>query len=255
MGGLILLMLLQTSYPTIGPARPPAPPPFAVGERFEYTAKLGMLSLGSASIEVVGIDTVRAEAAWNFRFTLEASNALFKITSRLSSWTATDDFTSMRYEQYSKENGKEYVRDYEIYPDSGFYRQEGVAGEKETVDDPLDDASFLYFIRTTELTVGKTYTFNRYFRPDKGPITIAVLKRETLELPDGKKAVCLVINPVVGDKGTFAKKSNARIWLTDDARRIPVQIKSELFGTITLRLKRIATAGGSGSPDTDHSSR
>jgi hypothetical protein len=255
MGGLILLMLLQSAYPAIGPVRASAPPPFAVGERFEYSAKLGMLSLGSASIEVVSIDTVRDEPAWNFRFTLDGSAALFKITSRLTSWTATDDFTSLRYEQYSKENSKEYVREYDIFADSGYYRQKGEGGNKSTVDDPLDDASFLYFIRTTELTVGKTYTFNRYFRPDKGPITIKVLKRETMELPDGEKAVCLVINPVVGDKGTFAKKSNARIWLTDDARRIPVQIKTELFGTITLRLKRIANAGGSGSSDSDHSTR
>ena len=254
MGATILLLLLQSSYPTIGAARPVAPP-FAVGERFEYSAKLGILSLGSASIEVVGIDSVRSKPAWNFRFTLEGSTALFKITSRLSSWTATDDFNTLRFEQYSKENSKEYVREYEIFPDSGFYRQKGIEGSKETVEDPLDDASFLYFIRTTELVVGKTYTFNRYFRPDKGPITIRVLKKESMQLPDGNKAECLVINPVVGDKGTFAKKSNARMWITNDARRIPVQIQTELFGTITLRLKRIASAGGSGSPDTDQSTR
>ena len=256
MGGVILLMLLQSVYPTIGPVRAAAPPPFAVGERFEYTAKLGILTLGSASIEVVGIDTMRGEPAWNFQFTLESSSALFKMTSRLSSWTATDDFTSLRYEQYSKERSKEYVREYDIFPDSGFYRQKGVEGTKPTIDEPLDDASFLYFIRTTELVVGKTYTYDRYFRPDKGPITITVLKKEMMELPDGTKAECLVINPVVGEK-TFAKKNRARIWITDDARRIPVQIQSELVGTITLRLKRIANAGGSGSgsPDTEHSSR
>lgn len=245
---LLLLLLLQSSQSAVSSAPPPPSarpaPPFGVGERFEYSAKLGILSLGSASIEVVGIDTVRTRPSWNFRFTLEAANALFRITSRLDSWTSTDEFASLRFQQYSKENSKEYVREYDIFADSGYYRQKGVEGTKETVDDPLDDASFLYFIRTTELVVGKTYTFNRYFRPDKGPITVRVLKREAMELPDGTKPLCLVINPVVGDRGTFAKKSDARIWITDDARRIPVQIQTKLFGTITLRLKRIAQSAG-----------
>jgi hypothetical protein len=34
------------------------------------------------------------------------------------------------------------------------------------------------------------------------------------------------------------------IWLTDDARRLPVQIRSKFpFGTITLRLKAMALPG------------
>jgi hypothetical protein len=47
-----------------------------------------------------------------------------------------------------------------------------------------------------------------------------------MELPDGKKAM-LVLNPAVGSDGLFAP-AEARLWLTDDERRIPVQIKSKL---------------------------
>jgi len=36
----------------------------------------------------------------------------------------------------------------------------------------------------------------------------------------------------------FSKRSETQIWLTDDERRLPVQIRSKFpFGTITLRLK------------------
>ena len=38
----------------------------------------------------------------------------------------------------------------------------------------------------------------------------------------------------------FSKRSETRLWLTDDARRLPVQIRTKFnFGTITLRLKEM----------------
>ena len=51
---------------------------------------------------------------------------------------------------------------------------------------------------------------------------------------------CLVLHPVIDTKGLFSKRSDTRIWLTDDAQRLPVQIRSKFpFGTITLRLKEM----------------
>lgn len=65
-----------------------------------------------------------------------------------------------------------------------------------------------------------------------------MIKREKMELPDGSEVQCLVLHPVIDTKGLFSKRSETRIWLTDDARRLPVQIRSKFpFGTITLALK------------------
>ena len=59
-----------------------------------------------------------------------------------------------------------------------------------------------------------------------------------MELPDGNKVPCLVLHPIIDTKGLFSKRSETRIWITDDARRLPVQIRTKFpFGTITLRLK------------------
>ncbi|MGH7659054.1 MAG: DUF3108 domain-containing protein, partial [Gemmatimonadales bacterium] len=80
----------------------------------------------------------------------------------------------------------------------------------------------------------------RYFRQDKNPVIIRVEKREDCTLPGEVKAKCLVLRPIVGETGMFAPKAEARIWLTDDERRIPVQIKSKfMFGTITLELENM----------------
>ena len=98
------------------------------------------------------------------------------------------------------------------------------------------------------LEVGQKYTYARYFRKEKNPVTIEVLKRESMDLPDGSKVKCLVLHPVIDTKGLFSKRSDTRIWLTDDARRLPVQIRTKFpFGTITLRLKDMVLPGTAAS--------
>ena len=211
--------------------------PFAVGERFEYSAKLGVLKLGTGSIEVAGIDTVRGYESFVFKFGLDAQAPFYKTSNVLTSWTGTEDLVSRRFHQDLDENGKIRQRYYEIFPDSGTYRQHNRDWTKETVPTPLDDAAFFYFIRTIPLEVGKSYTFERYFKKELNPVKIKVVKREKMELPGDKEVECLVLNPVIGDEGIFAPRSEARLWLTNDERRIPVQIRSKLpFGTVTLRL-------------------
>jgi hypothetical protein len=157
----------------------------------------------------------------------------------------TSDLISRRFVQDFVENDKATKRLYEIFPDSGFYREHGREKKTQpTPADPLDDAAFFYFVRVTPLEVGKKYTYDRYFRKDKNPVTIQVLKREKMELPDGNKVQCLVLHPTIDTKGLFSKRSETRIWLTDDARRLPVQIRTKFpFGTITLRLKEMVLPG------------
>jgi hypothetical protein len=96
--------------------------------------------------------------------------------------------------------------------------------------------------------VGETYQFANYYRNDRNPVTVEVLKREMMEMPDGTKVPCLVLHPVVDEpNGMFSRRSEARLWLTDDARRIPVQIQSTYaFGEVRLVLKKVTP--GSGTP-------
>jgi Protein of unknown function (DUF3108) len=217
--------------------------PFQVGERLQYSAKLGILRLGTAWMSVNGIDTVRGAESFVFEFGLDASAPFYKSRNVMQSWTGTEDLISRRFRQDLVENGKERKRYFEIYPDSLMYVQEQRPGNKETVANPLDDAAFFYFLRTLQFQVGKSYSYDRYFKKNLNPVVIKVVKREKMELPGGKEVACLILNPLVGEEGLFAPKSQAMLWLTDDERRLPVQIRAKLpFGTVTLRLEKIETA-------------
>jgi hypothetical protein len=98
----------------------------------------------------------------------------------------------------------------------------------------------MYFMRTQALEVGQEYKLDLYFRTEKNPVILRVEKREEMELPDGSKVQCLVVAPIVGDRGMFAPRQEARVWLTDDERRLPVQIRTRYpFGVVTLRLEKM----------------
>jgi hypothetical protein len=240
------LMLLAGVLQGSAPATPASPPdyPFAVGETLTYSAKLGMLTLGSGSLQVASIDSVRGVETFRLRFRLQGKTVFYSLDDVLESYVATDGFESHRFVQDFVENDKPKHRTFEIFPDSGFYRESGKDTTFASPENPLDDAAFFYFIRFTPLEVGKKYVYDRYFRKDKNPVTIEVVKRERMELPDGTKVQCLVLHPVIDTKGMFSKRSDTRIWLTDDDRRLPVQIRSKFpFGTITLRLKDMVVPG------------
>ncbi len=239
----LAIALMQAPAPAAA-APPPPDYPFAVGEKLSYSAKLGMLTLGSATLEVASIDTVRGVETFRLRFRLKGKNAFYSLDDVLESWVGTSDLISRRFVQDFVENEKPTHRLYEIYPDSGFFRQQGRDTRLATPPDPLDDAGFFYFVRVTPLEVGRRYSYDRYFRKEKNPVTIQVVKREKLELPDGAKVQCLVLHPIIDTKGLFSKRSETRIWLTDDARRLPVQVRTKFpFGTITLRLKSMVLPG------------
>jgi hypothetical protein len=236
----LILALVQSPAPS-APARTAASYPFAVGERLTYSAKLGMLTLGSGMLEVVALDTLRSVESFRLQFRLQGNTPFYSLDDKLESWVGVPDFNSRRFVQDFTENSKRRHRQFDIFPDSGYYRELGRDTALATPANPLDDAAFFYFIRVTPLEVGKKYVYQRYFRREKNPVTIEVVKRERMKLPDGREVPCLVLHPVIDTKGLFSKRSDTRIWLTDDGRRIPVQIRSKFpFGTITLQLKEMA---------------
>ena len=249
-----LLLLQQAAGATSVVAQPapahlgnPAKYPFGVGERFVYNAKLGFITLGQGAVEVLRREEYRGHDSFVFRVRLAAGNRFYRLDDQLESWTGVDDLISRRLLKTLNENGKLRVRDELIYPDSGFLRQVGKPKTEPTVEEPLDDAAFIYWVRLLPLEVGRTYRFERYYKARRNPIIVEVLGREEQELPDGRKVQCIVLHPVIGSGNLMREKNDARIWLTDDDRRIPVRIRTKQpFGTISLELREMTLHDAAG---------
>ena len=211
---------------------------FPVGERMRYQAKYGPFTVGEAVLEVAGVDTIRGEEAVHIRFDVDGGALWYDLEQTMHSWVGKADFRSRRFEQQTRENKRERFRRFEIYADSGYYKQEGVDTVAPTVVDPLDDAAFLYWVRTLPFTDGTRQQYNRYFRPDRNPVIIQVVGRERVNVA-GRKWNAIVIRPIIPrGRGIFAEKSDARVWISDDDRRIVLAIVSTFsFGTVMLKLK------------------
>jgi hypothetical protein len=222
---------------------PPAVP-FPVGERLTFNARYGIFNVGSATMEVMGIDTVHSVETVHIRFRISGGALWYHLDQTIESWVGRYDFRSRRFSSIQDERDKHRESRYEIFPDSGFYREEGRDTTFATVLEPLDDAAFLYWIRTVPLEIGKKYEYARYFRPDRNPVIVDVLGREKVSVA-GKKWRALVVRPRIPQgRGIFAEKSETRIWLSDDPQRIVLAIQSNFsFGQVTLKLKEYVVPG------------
>ena len=223
--------------------------PFLVGENLTYDVRFGAIKVGTARMHVMGLDTIRTRPAWHVKFTLSGGTIFYKVDDVYESWMDVVTLNSLRYVQDTEQGSRERKRQFEIFPERAVFQEVFKRNrEMPSVANPLDDGSFLFFIRTVPLVVGKTYEFNRYFKPDRNPVTIRVLRRERVRVPAGSFDA-IVIQPIIKTSGIFSEGGAAEIWLTDDDKRMMLQMKSRLsFGSLNLFLRSYRWSADSTPP-------
>ena len=210
--------------------------PWRVGERLQYDVRFGRIRVGSGMMEVASTTDVRGREAYHTIFRVRGGTFIYRVNSTFESWIDTETLASLRFVKDQEEGSRDRVTQYEIFPDRLTYVEAGKAPER-SVADPLDDGSFLYFVRTLPLRPGDTYEFNRYFKPDRNPVRIRVLRRERVKVPAGEFDA-VVVQPSIKTKGIFSEGGKAEVWISDDDQRIILQMKSSLsFGSLNLYLK------------------
>ncbi len=241
---LVLLTLLLVGSPGIGRGqdgdsssdeRAPAPVPFGVGERFDYRVKFGPLTVGEALLEVAGIDTVAGHPTYHLRTLIQGSTLFYKLVDKQESWLDVYELASRRFRQDSQQGDYERYREYEIDLENRTYRRSD--GVTDSIPEgALDEAAFIYFARSVPLRVGETYQWNRYFRYERNPVILEVLRRERVKVPAGEFST-IVVRPIIKTRGIFSKGGEAEVYLTDDDRRLLVLLRSKLkVGSVILEL-------------------
>jgi len=232
----------RSPYPSLVPGM--APVPFTVGERLDYDVKFSWKSVGRGTMEVREISEVRGRPTWHTVFTIKGGIPFFRVDDSMESWFDVFTLSSRRFHQRINEGGYKRTRLYELFPERSVFR-ENDGPEEASVPDPLDDGSFLYFVRTIPLEVGRTYDVPRYFNPKANPVRIRVLRRDTIRVPAGEFAT-VVLQPTFQSRGIFSEDGRAEVWISDDDYRFMVQMKSSLkIGSINLYLRQYSLPTGS----------
>ena len=217
--------------------------PFFVGEKLEYEVKFGSLTVGSGTMEVKDIVDVRGKPSWHAMFSYSGAVLFYKVNDVHESWFDVETLSSRRFRQDIDEGSYERKRNFEIFPERGMFK-ENEKPEEPTPQNPLDDASFLYFVRTLPLEVGKTYEFSRYFKAQGNPVRIKVLRKEKVSVPAGQFNT-IVVQPTFQTNGLFSEGGRAEVFISDDSSRAVIQLKSKLaVGSLNLYLKSHNTVAG-----------
>ena len=211
-------------------------PPF-VGE----TLRFAMSILGAAGGELtLSAKETQLDGKPAYKFELSAISGeflskIFLVRDYLASWIDPRTFRSLRFEKHTVEGKR--VRDDLIefdYEKKIAYRDgKPIAIEENT----LDSLSSIYYIRLMDLDsrqpIPLTVVSRHLF-----PLTVVAQGRETVTTPAGTFKT-IRVEPQ-GPEGLIGKGKTLTLWLTDDEKKMPVQIKSKLkIGTLTGKLKSV----------------
>lgn len=96
----------------------------------------------------------------------------------------------------------------------------------------LDPITLAYFLRCFDYEIGKTYSVLMIFSKTVYDFKLSAKRRETIKTPAGKfKAIVfdLFVTRTSAKQEKLAKLRHARIWVSDDKRKLPLRLDSEVF--------------------------
>lgn len=217
------------------------PVPFGPGEELRYNVKLGVFSVGDGFLKLMSMDTVRGHPTYHAIMQIDGGIPLARVHDRFETWFDVEGLFTRRFIKDQNEVSYKRLQHIEFFPEEGVLT-DTVTGYRGpiAVDRPLDDISFIYFVRSLPLEVGDVYYLNRYFSEGGNPVRIEVTAIDTVEVPAGRFET-LVVRPAARAKGLFAEGGEAEIHLSNDDRRLLVYMRTAVpvIGSMTLHLERI----------------
>lgn len=100
-----------------------------------------------------------------------------------------------------------------------------------------DIISAFYYLRRQPLEIGKSVFINLFDSKKFLNAEVKILRRATAKLEDGQQIPIIVVEPIVNSEGLFQKSGSIVVWLTDDERRLPVRMETQLkIGRVSARL-------------------
>lgn len=222
----------------------PSRPAFAfkIPEKLTFSLEWAGITAGTAVLEV------REDAGGSVRIVS---------TARSADWLSTFYPVNDRIESVSPKGASFQPSSFVVRLSEGrhkrhkefvFKRDEGKAihidhlrKENLEFDVPegiYDSLSSFYAVRNMELVVGKSVHVPVFDSKKVWDVEVLVLRKERIKTPAGTFDT-IVIKPLMKSEGIFFKKGEVHLWLTDDEKKMPVQLKSKVaVGSITAVLTK-----------------
>lgn len=225
----------------------PAEQIFSEGETLDYHLVWLRMTGGTARMTIAPENGEVPQ----FRITSTARSSpafsrIYKVRDEIETVVSRDDFSTVRYVKRLNERN-ESREEVTVIKDGVATR---TRKKTQVVDVPrpvMDPVSVIYHLRTLDLAPGKSHRLTLIADGKVYEVNARVVRRETIQTPAGRFATVLV-EPEMVSKGT-PRDERLFIWYSDDERRIPVRIRSEIkVGAVTATLSGISNGVTSTEP-------
>jgi len=212
---------------------------FGVGERLEFSVGYGFIKAGTAVMEIPEITKQGNRKCYHVVSTARSNkffSVFFRVDDKVESFMDVHGLYSLRYDKHLRE-GK-FRADVSMIFDQenhlAIYNNE--KDTFEVAEYAQDVLSAFYFVRTCQLTVGRSIFVDNHTDKKNYPLEVKVLRKERVKVRAGEFD-CVVVEPILKTPGIFEQKGSLTVWLTDDETKMPVLMKSKvIIGSISTEL-------------------
>ena len=212
--------------------------PFAPGERFTYTGRVRSGVSGRGTLWIEGPIALRGTATWILHSDMEGRVGPLRATDQSASWLDPVRMTALRYTTRERHLLARHDNATDVFASERRWSDDdGASGETASAL-PLDELSFLYFLRTLPFASDSSVRVVRHFDPARNPTLLRVVGREDVAVGAGRfRAV--IVEMRVRDARRYHGEGVIRVALSDDRCRLILRLESTIpdAGTATLSLQ------------------
>jgi hypothetical protein len=210
---------------------------FSYGERLSYEISYGFLTaaeafmnISPAPVMINGRDTYEINFDVNSRSSFDL---VYKVRDNYKTYIDAKGLFPWKFEQHIRESS--YKRDFEA-----MFLQDSLKVRTKTDNTNIrefqvpeyvqDILSSLYYTRTIDFRnykEGDVISIQYFYNDKYVPLQVRFEGREEVDVASGKYRT-FILKPELTE-GFTSKTSDIYIWLTDDDRKIPVQVKMKII--------------------------
>jgi len=213
---------------------------FTVGEELTYDVNFGFITAGEAKMRIPRYSVVKGRKCYNVQFsvrTVSLFDQLYRVRDRYESHIDKEGLFPWKFAQHIREGS--YRRDFRARFDHD--RLKAITTEGEYPIEPFtqDVVSAFYYMRTYDYSgfkPGQKVYLKNFYKDSTYTLIVKYLGKQIVDVEAGEFKTIL-LEPVMQEGGLFKATGRIIVWLTDDERKIPVQVDAEIpIGSITSEL-------------------
>ena len=178
---------------------------------------------------IEGPVTVRGVETFELHFDFAARFGPVSVSQKTISWLDPSRMAALRFSKKERNPISRHTEVIELFPDEQRWKGSNGDGGDSPSSAPLDELSFIYFIRTLPFPIDSALTFIRHFDVVRSPTTVRVIGREQLTTSAGTFST-VIVEMRVRDARHYKGDGVIRLAITDDRCRLPVRIDSDIPG-------------------------